>query len=1290
MVVDENIIRQGGSVTISNLAAACAGLFEESQSIPALNKDDWARKSHVDFYTWASSVGAFSRYYESLDYRLRDSDDSRLAIVLLLKTIKSRLQHCSILPPTDLSREAKSDPNAPSSDSEDLEAFPWHSYDSDSDKEHDVSKALADPTLTDPFAEEMKKIDGALYQLRRITFFIQGSEASSGIQKADWLLTEGDYPGFKWHLKFLILYWHRKRHAEAWRDGWKDMVASAADPSQLDQIQNRLIWANVIRRNRICHATGVTGDQETQFPQAAPMSEWEPAATKLAERESHLSKPVEAAEQANDGADHTPTGFNPTVLNPYDNKWRPSPPSKATDIAGKQDYPCPPRGGKDPFMCPFCNQSLPAGYVRDTRRWRGHAQRDLLPYTCVLPGCSTPYELYASRLEWWSHLLDMHSTPMWICNICLAESVPTQHRFSSDELWKHHMETVHPGFMAPSHFPLLAPHSWKPSLPLIACPLCGLRESSEAKTFDHIAAHLHDFALRSLPWVSNNSDVAEGYDSYSESDDTKGTQEKQAKKTHSVSKVDDTGDEELFVPLGPETLQSVMGTILGLLSSAQDCHLQYSEEFIFLQETILIIQEWDLTDMLEDNMDAYTRPLLRILRILECLFGSTDGDTFQEMNGDLMQSYVEECASLLQAIMGDNKLQAREHEIRPGNLTSTPIADNDESMEPPGSASKSSYDGEDRDGSEEEVSESPSASQNSRGALKPWFTNPKMYDLVEKCQSCWQSLFNKLLGEWINSPSNSPQHNAAIRFAATSRYTAHEAEYQIMEAGSAGSVNNENDYPHFGLSLHAFRGFGRRASDPRTFLGLLAEPGLISSVCNAIVLMITIMIRTSNIAEECVSILDSVQEAVSTRLISMIEKQPGDRLFYQAICRLYQSVIVLLSASIRFILDEGSWGIEVSFAKKRMRRLEADMKRRYEEVRTKARRLEQSKIRSMQETFIHAGGRLGIRESTVTQMQGIALVAPGETIPSFSLRAMSWFRGISNRLGIPLELGQMHSLIAKDVWDGLSKEISDKSTTTKIISYFRKAAESSMSDYAIILDFARLSSQETRKVTTFMSHPKLYNFLCEQSESPIRAFLVNGDCRSRNKPLTYACGSSLAMARLVHGLYESDVESPEHTGTNTIIAFFCGFRIHQARGKPQAPRDILTRLIAQLIGQQSNTGIWDRGMLQRCRRRIPLAGIDGLCDLFQKLVYNMPARSHVTCFVDSVDTFMTSANNSSDVMTIVKRFVGLSMPPRNSEGPDVRVLFTTARSPRQLIRFFAREQILDLKDVNKMARAAFT
>jgi hypothetical protein len=114
-----------------------------------------------------------------------------------------------------------------------------------------------------------------------------------------------------------------------------------------------------------------------------------------------------------------------------------------TMLEGHQAMTIPPppkeSANDQPFECPYC---FFITTIKNRASWARHVFRDIMPYICIFPDCSTPKRLYDSRREWYSHLTSKHisSGPdtRHICPLCREESLLD--RFLQRHLGRHLQE----------------------------------------------------------------------------------------------------------------------------------------------------------------------------------------------------------------------------------------------------------------------------------------------------------------------------------------------------------------------------------------------------------------------------------------------------------------------------------------------------------------------------------------------------------------------------------------------------------------------------------------------------------------------------------------------------------------------------------------------------------------------------------------------------------------------------------------------------------------------------------
>jgi hypothetical protein len=232
-----------------------------------------------------------------------------------------------------------------------------------------------------PFSEHMFNIKTILEQLARISTAIRQSGAKYRYQKADASLKEELFEDFKKHLTLVILMGSIKANTEEPVDAFA-IQARITDP-RLTTVQERLIRANIVRRNRITSMKPVETPAVQQPQQHLPRIIEAPDAT--AEPTSRLpqqltkavsDKPVISpqvpsikAPSLTQTATEMGSQFNwEQVAEPK--KSSASVATRVTRSGAAQDYPsCPKPVSGDFLQCPYCADMLPESYSKNPSRW---------------------------------------------------------------------------------------------------------------------------------------------------------------------------------------------------------------------------------------------------------------------------------------------------------------------------------------------------------------------------------------------------------------------------------------------------------------------------------------------------------------------------------------------------------------------------------------------------------------------------------------------------------------------------------------------------------------------------------------------------------------------------------------------------------------------------------------------------------------------------------------------------------------------------------------------------------
>ncbi|OJJ94807.1 hypothetical protein ASPACDRAFT_64957 [Aspergillus aculeatus ATCC 16872] len=183
---------------------------------------------------------------------------------------------------------------------------------------------------------------------------------------------------------------------------------------------------------------------------------------------------------------------------PQMNEHIPKPPSVAS--------------GQKEAQCPFCPFVINIKYLTGTR-WIKHFQDDLEPYICLFEDCTSPRELFSSAEQWLAHM-KAHPAPSaeWICAMHHASS--NQIVMKTAEEFANHIRDMHSGRFTDMQIKKLLIRAARPGPIFSSCPFCDWLEHPDPEKpkvsggptpiEEHIADHLFDLALLSLPPMQNN------------------------------------------------------------------------------------------------------------------------------------------------------------------------------------------------------------------------------------------------------------------------------------------------------------------------------------------------------------------------------------------------------------------------------------------------------------------------------------------------------------------------------------------------------------------------------------------------------------------------------------------------------------------------------------------------------------------------------------------------------------------------------------------------------------------
>ncbi|KAH6714000.1 hypothetical protein BKA61DRAFT_54382 [Leptodontidium sp. MPI-SDFR-AT-0119] len=362
---------------------------------------EWFENRLADLNLWAAGLGASKIGHASLEYRLRDRSDVCEVIQGLLEELHDALSELERR--TDVVSEVSLiDPDSNSAkigaqnfeDSASVSPSPIEplSPPSDLSEDEDESRTL--------LTESKRNVEMTLDQLARLSVLIRKSGSRFRHQKADRTLNFQSLPQELQILRdglteVVLLYQDgpERRLVDGLRQGVFQKRISLSilivirawflNPARLTSIQERLIRANIRRRNRFAYAYDRAKEDRTDF-QVPP--EQFPATPERPIPEKEVPQPVDAPstapiststpkpESRNDDTSKSATDLGSKfTLKKIRGSATMSVDTRMSATAATLDYPQPPRVEPDrrTFQCPYCQHTLPRDYIASTaRRWK--------------------------------------------------------------------------------------------------------------------------------------------------------------------------------------------------------------------------------------------------------------------------------------------------------------------------------------------------------------------------------------------------------------------------------------------------------------------------------------------------------------------------------------------------------------------------------------------------------------------------------------------------------------------------------------------------------------------------------------------------------------------------------------------------------------------------------------------------------------------------------------------------------------------------------------------------------
>ncbi|RYP44076.1 hypothetical protein DL768_009421 [Monosporascus sp. mg162] len=445
---------------------ACKDLFKKVSSIPDLD-NDWLEDRSADFNWWAYGLSASKTGRSSLDYRVKDRPDVQQVISNLLDSLSHALERCS-----DIYRDSRPSPgqlDRPSGDADHLETSseprsgsvsPWSEL-SDGDSNPEAPARGASPES--PYSEQMFYIQTYVDLLSKISIAIRKSGTKYRYLKADNFLkehqNENEYQDLRKHLTFVILVSPYEQHLiNTLRERVRIKRIPAVieiiirswltDPARITPLQRRLIESNVVRRNRIFYARRPLKEKEQPHPPQMPRVNI-PARVDLEPQIEYdmITPDLGQPETPSVPSREVQSERSPSIITH-------SVSLTATDIGSE-------------LVLPSTARKKGTSAVTKITRAAGGVQ--IGPKMAAIDG--------------------------------------EDFVFDNEEEWRDHTVSTHKDTFSESQLPLLSKISKRRLARQTKCPICrhppGLARPDED---EHIAEHMHSFALKALPWNFRRDD----------------------------------------------------------------------------------------------------------------------------------------------------------------------------------------------------------------------------------------------------------------------------------------------------------------------------------------------------------------------------------------------------------------------------------------------------------------------------------------------------------------------------------------------------------------------------------------------------------------------------------------------------------------------------------------------------------------------------------------------------------------------------------------------------------------
>ncbi|KAL7624378.1 hypothetical protein AAE478_005942 [Parahypoxylon ruwenzoriense] len=404
---EPNVVNDGEEIFL--LACQCHDYFKDYLEDPSnFEKYGAAAQGLVEDYqrrfkSWAAYLGVFAERRASLDRGLRNREDVRDIVVLLLTMLRRNVAFLPKCPPLDPDEDTASS----------------YSNRSDSDADSDVEMT----SENNLFNIALRGIDESLAELNRMGVAVrQSSSAPETIRVRNFAARNPDPSMFEMKASIAI---------------------ESLYPGAPNSLRQQLVRAMIYRQSRVRFRKSRHEKLAVHRRDLAQVAQTGQGRTRIKDLLRSFSKSISPSQntlKVKDNKPETVTSMNTKLL--VENL-----------VKAGEEPPVPKAHGKtSDLKCEWCFRILEPSFIENERwtvRGRNHYLEDLEPYICISEECEQELPSFASASAWLEHMEsthsptwpnDIHRQAMWRCNLSHEdEGYSTSERFFStpDDLYNH-------------------------------------------------------------------------------------------------------------------------------------------------------------------------------------------------------------------------------------------------------------------------------------------------------------------------------------------------------------------------------------------------------------------------------------------------------------------------------------------------------------------------------------------------------------------------------------------------------------------------------------------------------------------------------------------------------------------------------------------------------------------------------------------------------------------------------------------------------------------------------------